>query len=348
MMAIRGMTNYEFQEETTVLQLIENDLKACLAEMASRWSEAFQHTGVKLETLLDPSIATFRFDYQKLQQAAVNLLDNALKYTPSGGTVTLRARPRFWERRVAELVPAEERRRFHLPRPNSVEVSLTDSGGGIAPEYHQKIFEDYVRVDRKTSGMGLGLAIARRLIQAHRGKIWVESEQSHGSTFVFLLPMDLRETDANAPSPQPTSAYLKKRGALERMEDKKRGAWVRKIRNALRLTQEKLAGLAGISQVGVSRYETGKQVSRITKAHITNAVFRVVAKRDPDTVKQNVQPLLEAAERFEKILGVQPGDEIALAMEKKSGKTLADMKAEAEKMANFLRVGAKHFLSLLD
>ena len=173
-----------------VLQLRENDLRDCLEEMSSRWSEAFQRKGVKLESHLDPSIPTFRFDYQKVQQAAANLLDNALKHTPAGGSVTLRAQPHFWERRVSEVSPTEERRRFRLPRPNSVEVSVTDSGAGIAPEHHQEIFEDFVRVDRNTSGMGLGLAIAKRLIQAHRGKIWVESEQMRGSTFAFLLPMD--------------------------------------------------------------------------------------------------------------------------------------------------------------
>jgi signal transduction histidine kinase len=173
-----------------VLQLRENDLRDCLAEIASRWSEAFQRKGVKLESQLDPSIPTFKFDYQKVQQVAFNLLDNALKHTPSGGTVTLRARPHFWERRVAQVSPVEERRRFRLPRPNSAEVSVTDSGGGIAAEYHQEIFEDFMRVDRNTSGMGLGLAIAKRLIQAHRGKIWVESEAQRGSTFAFLLPMD--------------------------------------------------------------------------------------------------------------------------------------------------------------
>lgn len=173
-----------------VLQLRENDLRDCLVEMTARWSEAFQRKGVKLESQIDPSIPTFKFDYQKVQQAAANLLDNALKHTPPGGTVTLRGKPHFWERRVAEVAPVEERRRFRLPRPNSVEVSVTDSGAGIAPEHHQEIFEDFVRVDRNTSGMGLGLAIAKRLIQAHRGKIWVESESQRGSTFAFLLPMD--------------------------------------------------------------------------------------------------------------------------------------------------------------
>jgi signal transduction histidine kinase len=174
-----------------VLQLRENDLRDCLDEMAKRWSEAFQRKGVRLDVNLDPSIPSFRFDYQKVQQAAANLLDNSLKHTPSGGTVTLVAKPHFWERRVAEVAaPNQERRRFRLPRPNSVEVSVSDSGSGIAPEHHQEIFEDFVRVDRNTSGMGLGLAIAKRLVQAHRGKIWVESESKKGSTFHFLLPIE--------------------------------------------------------------------------------------------------------------------------------------------------------------
>src|SRR6266480_835443 len=173
-----------------VLQLRENDLRDCLDELSKRWSEAFQRKGVKLDASFDPSIPTFRFDYQKVQQVAANLLDNALKHTPSGGSVTLRAVPHFWERRVEAMAPVEERRRFRLPRPNSVEVSVTDSGPGIAAEHHQEIFEDFVRVDRNTSGMGLGLAIAKRLIQAHRGKVWVESGSRTGSRFTFLLPMD--------------------------------------------------------------------------------------------------------------------------------------------------------------
>jgi signal transduction histidine kinase len=173
-----------------VLQLRENDLRDCLDELAKRWSEAFQRKGVRLDANIDPSIPTFRFDYQKVQQVAANLLDNALKHTPAGGSVSLRAAPHFWERRVAAMAPVEDRRRFRLPRPNSVEVSVSDSGAGIPAEHHQEIFEDFVRVDRNTSGMGLGLAIAKRLIQAHRGKIWVQSGSPTGSQFTFLLPMD--------------------------------------------------------------------------------------------------------------------------------------------------------------
>jgi signal transduction histidine kinase len=126
-----------------------------------------------------------------VQQSVANLLDNALKHTSSGGTVTLAAEPHFWERRAAAVAPNEERRRLREDSPNSVFISVSDTGPGIAIEYHQEIFEEFVRVDRSSSGMGLGLAIVKRLVQAHRGKIWVESEPGMGSKFSFLLPTDI-------------------------------------------------------------------------------------------------------------------------------------------------------------
>src|SRR6266851_5091954 len=173
-----------------MLHLRENDLAECLEELARRWQEGFQRKQVRLGTQLEKGLPVFSFDYQKVQQAVGNLLDNALKHTPTGGSVTLRARPHFWERRVNESAQLNERRQAHAGGHNSVEVAVSDTGAGIAAEHHQEIFEDFVRVDRNTSGMGLGLAIAKRLIQAHRGKIWVESGTPGGSVFTFLLPMD--------------------------------------------------------------------------------------------------------------------------------------------------------------
>ncbi len=173
-----------------VLHLRENDLRDCLEELAIRWQEAFQRKGVRLETQLEQGLPVLKFDYQKVQQAVGNLLDNALKHTLAGGCVTLRMAPHFWERRVTEVAPVQERRRTRAPRHNSVEVSVSDTGAGIAAEHHQEIFEDFVRVDPNTSGMGLGLAIAKRLVQAHRGKIWVDSTPQRGSTFTFLLPIE--------------------------------------------------------------------------------------------------------------------------------------------------------------
>src|SRR5438445_11857777 len=74
-----------------VLQLRENDLRDCLEELSKRWTEAFQRKGVRLEVNIDPSIATFRLDYQKVPQSAANLLDNYLKHTPAGVSVNLLA-----------------------------------------------------------------------------------------------------------------------------------------------------------------------------------------------------------------------------------------------------------------
>ena len=168
----------------------ENDLRDCLTEVAARWNEAFQRKQVRLEVSLDEALPPFRFDYQKVQQVVANLVDNALKHTPAGGTVTLSAAHHFWERRTAADAPAADRRHGRSQVANSVRIAVTDTGPGIAAEHHQEIFEDFVRVDRTSSGMGLGLAIAHRLVQAHRGKIWVDSELHRGSTFTVLLPTD--------------------------------------------------------------------------------------------------------------------------------------------------------------
>ncbi len=173
-----------------VLHLRENDLRDCLTELGNRWHDAFARRNVRLERRFDGNLPTFKFDYQKVQQTVANLLDNALKHTPEGSTVTLSAEPHFWERRLAETAPTNDRRRERGNCPNSVKVAVSDAGPGIAAEHHQEIFEDFVRVDRTSSGMGLGLAIAKRLVQAHRGKIWVDSEPWRGSTFTFLLPTD--------------------------------------------------------------------------------------------------------------------------------------------------------------
>lgn len=173
-----------------VLLLHDNDMKDCLSDLATRWHDSFQRKQVRLEMHIAENLQPFRFDYQKVQQAVGNLLDNALKHTPAGGNVTLVAEPNFWERRASGEPAPQERRRRTMQAPNSLKISVTDTGRGVAPEFHQEIFEDFVRVDRTSSGMGLGLAIAKRLVQAHRGKIWVDSEPGRGARFTILLPAE--------------------------------------------------------------------------------------------------------------------------------------------------------------
>lgn len=171
-----------------VLQFQDNDLKDCINDVGVRWKESFQRANVHFDLFLNPKLPVFKFDYPKIQQCVTNLVDNALKHTPPGGKVIVRAEPHFWERRISPVTPVRERRSARPPQPNSVMVTVSDTGEGISAEYHQEIFEDFARVDPSSSGMGLGLAITKRLIQAHHGKIWVESEPGRGSSFNFLLP----------------------------------------------------------------------------------------------------------------------------------------------------------------
>jgi signal transduction histidine kinase len=168
------------------------EINKCLSEVCRLWSPRFQERGLALYFLANDKLPEFPFDAPKVERVISNLLENASKFTPSGGTVWLHAEPYMWERRSsanAEVI--EERRRRPLTQPNSVKISVSDTGPGIPPEYHLEIFDDFFRLptNERVEGMGLGLAIARRLVLAMSGKIWVESEPGAGSKFCFILPL---------------------------------------------------------------------------------------------------------------------------------------------------------------
>ncbi len=169
------------------------DLNGVLQEVCSFWLQRFQDRHVALYFLPSEKLKPFPFDSFKIQHVISNLLDNALKYTPEGGTVWLSADPYHWERRSGKPAHmANERRKRAEWAANAVRVAVSDTGTGLAPEFHSEVFDDFVKGpipgDAKSEGMGLGLAIARRLVLAHGGKIWVESEPGQGSKFCFLIP----------------------------------------------------------------------------------------------------------------------------------------------------------------
>ena len=175
------------------MQFEQNDVNACLSEVCRLWSHRFQDKGLALYFLANDKLVPFPFDSPKIQRVISNLLENASKFTPSGGTVWLHAEPYMWERRGAPNSGVErERRRQPLSTPNAVKVSVADTGPGIPPEYHVEVFDDFFRLpsnENQSDGMGLGLAIARRLVNAMGGKLWVESEPGAGSKFSFLVPL---------------------------------------------------------------------------------------------------------------------------------------------------------------
>ena len=108
-------------------------------------------------------------DERRVRQVIFNLLSNAVKFTPAGGSVDVRA-----------------------TRVNGdVRVSVADTGPGIAAEDLERIFEEFQQTEagfEQREGTGLGLALSKRLVELHGGRIWVESEVGEGSTFVFTLP----------------------------------------------------------------------------------------------------------------------------------------------------------------
>jgi signal transduction histidine kinase len=168
------------------------DLNACLSEVCRLWSHTFQEKGLALYFLPNQKLTEFPFDTAKMQRVVSNLLENASKFTPSGGTVWLHAEPYMWDRRnVNQSGILTERRRQASGMPNSAKISVSDTGPGIPPEYHIEVFDDFFRLPQNEgqSGMGLGLAIARRLVASMGGKIWVESETGAGCKFSFIVPL---------------------------------------------------------------------------------------------------------------------------------------------------------------
>jgi signal transduction histidine kinase len=168
------------------------NINTCLSEVCRLWSPRFQERGLAMYFLANEKVHEFAFDAPKVERIVSNLLENASKFTPAGGTVWLHAEPYAWERRaVSKPAVSQERRRRPLSQPNSVKISVSDTGPGIPPEYHLEIFDDFFRVSNndKSEGMGLGLAIARRLVHAMGGKIWVESDPGTGCRFSFIIPV---------------------------------------------------------------------------------------------------------------------------------------------------------------
>ncbi len=132
-----------------------------------------ERAGLTLTLELPPDLPLAQADLDRVQQVVTNLVHNAIKFTPAGGKITVRA-----------SVLREEGEDVLL-------IAVEDTGIGIAPEDMPRIFERFYKADRARSGggTGLGLAIAKHIVQAHGGRIWAESVEGRGSTFYFTLPL---------------------------------------------------------------------------------------------------------------------------------------------------------------
>jgi signal transduction histidine kinase len=125
--------------------------------------------GVKVELAADPQVDVVEGDERRIRQVIFNLLANAVKFTPSGGAVDVTA----------------------ARADGEIRISVADTGPGIAAEDRERIFEEFQQGEaavQQREGTGLGLALSKRLVELHGGRIWVDSEVGEGSTFVFTLP----------------------------------------------------------------------------------------------------------------------------------------------------------------
>jgi signal transduction histidine kinase len=149
---------------------------ADVLEQARALNEALAaRKGLELDTRIPNGLPVVRADREKIAHVVGNLLGNALNFTPAGGRVWLAA---------------------HAPGVESIDhlvVEVGDTGIGIAPEHHDLIFLEFAQVDssasRRHHGTGLGLTIARKLVELHGGRIWVESSLGLGSRFFFTIPL---------------------------------------------------------------------------------------------------------------------------------------------------------------
>ena len=145
-------------------------LPATLDNALSLVRERAGRHGIALHAAIDDGIEYIRADERKIKQVLLNLLSNAIKFTPEGGQIEIRAKS----------------------VNGSIEVSVSDTGIGIAPEDQEAIFEEFQQVGtaaKKVEGTGLGLALSRKFVELHGGRISVQSELGAGSTFTFTLPL---------------------------------------------------------------------------------------------------------------------------------------------------------------
>src|SRR5215468_2286232 len=151
------------------LELSAFNLPASLENALTLVRERAGRRGIGLHQAVDARLGAIWADERKLKQTLLNLLSNAIKFTPEGGRIEVRA----------------------VPMDGSVEVSVADTGVGIAPEDQERVFEEFRQVgtaDKKVEGTGLGLALSRKFVELHGGRIWVESQPGKGSRFSFTLP----------------------------------------------------------------------------------------------------------------------------------------------------------------
>ncbi|NOZ73029.1 MAG: GAF domain-containing protein [Chloroflexi bacterium] len=162
------------------LRLSPVDIPVVVEAVVDKLTPLADTAEVTLINLVPENLSTISADPWRLEQVVTNLVDNAIKFTPVQGTVT---------------ILAEE-------REDVIQVSVQDTGIGIPPGQHERVFDRFYQIDggvnRLYKGTGLGLTICRHIVEHHGGRIWVESDYGHGATFHFTISKHLQSDDIGA------------------------------------------------------------------------------------------------------------------------------------------------------
>jgi signal transduction histidine kinase len=152
------------------LEVTEFDLPSAIEATLVLMRERAGRKGIQVERAIDERLAIVCADERKVKQVLLNLLSNAVKFTPEGGRIDVRADA----------------------RDGLAEISVTDTGVGIAAEDQVAVFEEFRQVGasaKRVEGTGLGLALSRKFVELHGGRIWLTSQVGEGSTFAFTIPL---------------------------------------------------------------------------------------------------------------------------------------------------------------
>lgn len=157
------------------------DFDKLLSERVEFFKPQAASKNIVLKAEIDPNIPHFEYDPIRLSQVINNLLSNSLKFTNSGGTITLRD--------------------SFTPDKSAVMVSVTDTGTGIPQDKQSQLFSRFSQVngEKASMGTGLGLYVVKGIVEAHKGTIRLESEVGHGTTISFIIPIALPAQAATAP-----------------------------------------------------------------------------------------------------------------------------------------------------
>ncbi len=161
------------------MELVQTEfiLAECLGQCIDTVDPLATSKSIKVAHKIAPSVGIIVADEGRIKQIFLNLLSNAIKFTLEEGTVTVKV----------------------VEKDGVIEIAVSDTGIGIKKEYQDLIFSEFRQVEetyaRRYEGTGLGLALTRRLVELHSGRIWVESEEGKGSSFIFTLPKANRPTE---------------------------------------------------------------------------------------------------------------------------------------------------------